>query len=449
MGLFWGKKKAPVVQQEQPAVNASEDIFTPRQIAANSGGYDFADTMHNVFIDYGYPQSLDFFNYWNMYRRLGIAKNIVQSVPDICWITEPTIKGVDQIDILIKNVKLWQRLKGLDTRQRVGRYAGLFMRVKDGKKLSEPLEPVSSGVNALVSVTPVYESQLKVLTTDQDEKSDRFDLPVTYQYSTGAVGDRNANSSTSVTVHYTRVITTAEGADDGGIYGISELEAPYNSLMDVRKVIGGGAEGFYKNSAQNVVLETQPDATTRVDATLLAKFTAAYDDFAHNRHRRAMMAPGMKVANLQSDLISNKDFFQCALNDVSAASKIPSSIVIGHQTGRLASNEDGMQMRAICQSRRINYLDDMIGSVIDWCMFYSILNTSAYEIEWDDLLSLSATDKLINADKMSTINKTQFTSGGDVVFSGGEIREAAGYEAEPEEEIGSEELLEEVEIDEE
>ena len=40
-----------------------------------SGGYDFSDTLHNVFLDFGYPMQLKFSNFWNMYRRFGIAKN--------------------------------------------------------------------------------------------------------------------------------------------------------------------------------------------------------------------------------------------------------------------------------------------------------------------------------------------------------------------------------------
>ena len=46
--------------------------------SAISGGYDYADTLHNIYLDYGYPQKLEFEMFWNMYRRFGVAKNIVE-----------------------------------------------------------------------------------------------------------------------------------------------------------------------------------------------------------------------------------------------------------------------------------------------------------------------------------------------------------------------------------
>ncbi|MCK5666845.1 MAG: hypothetical protein KAI17_25325, partial [Thiotrichaceae bacterium] len=60
---------------------------------------------------------------------------------------------------IIDNLNLWQRMKGADTRQRVGRYAGIFMRVRDGLSPELPLESKLPGVGALVQMIPLYESQ--------------------------------------------------------------------------------------------------------------------------------------------------------------------------------------------------------------------------------------------------------------------------------------------------
>ena len=153
----------------------------------------------------------------------------------------------------------------------------------------------------------------------------------------------------------------------------------------------------------------------------------------------------MDVDVLSAQLPNSDPFFNAAINDVAAGSKIPATILTGQQTGRLASDEDSANYLAVVQSRRENFMTDMIMNVFAWLIKWGILPASDIELEWDDLLARSDEDKLNNAEKMSTINEKQFKSGGSVPFSGEEIREAAGYEAEEEELPGGEDEIAEVE----
>ena len=235
---------------EKILVNASDGIRARYQ-SLLSGGYDNADTLHQIYDDFGYPQTLTFSNFWNMYRRFGVATAVAEIPVDFCWLDYPEVKGGAGFDAtfeeLVSKTKFWNRLKGLDTRQRVGRYAGLFVRVKDGKKPDEPLESLS-GVETVVSLTPMYEGQLQVSETEQNIMSERYGLPLIYEFNASAVGNRNEDNQNSFNIHHTRVIIAAEGADDGSIYGKSALENVYNDLMDLRKVSGAGGEGFYQNT---------------------------------------------------------------------------------------------------------------------------------------------------------------------------------------------------------
>lgn len=98
------------------AASGQDAGFRARQIRA-SGGYDFSDQLHNIYSDFGYPASLTFPNFWNMYRRLGIAKGVVQIPPDQCWLTPPEVKANDafkkSLDEITTRLNLWVRLKGL------------------------------------------------------------------------------------------------------------------------------------------------------------------------------------------------------------------------------------------------------------------------------------------------------------------------------------------------
>jgi hypothetical protein len=438
-------KLQPMYSQEQVnalvksfATNGQEpEGLRKRLTSAMSGGYDNADTLHNIYLDYGYPETLDFSNYWNMYRRFGIAKNVVELKPDTCWITPPTIESSNpdfarEFDKLVKKQKFWVRQKGLDVRQRVGRYGGMFMRVRDNKAPDQPIDGKLSGLNGLVQMIPLYESQLKVLTTEQDPTKDNFDMPTMYQFSTSGAGNRDEKSMKSFNIHPDRLVIASEGADDGGIYGISALEAPYNSLMDMRKIMGGGGEGFYKNASKDIVFNLTDTASASANEELLKKFNDEYDDFTRNRSRRAMWTPGMEATTLDSNLVNPKEFLFNSLYDVAAAEKTPATIIIGQQTGRLASDEDSSQYLKMNQSRRKGYLTDVIERTIEWQIKWGILPAAEFEVVWDDLLASSDDEKLGNADKMATVNKTQFDSGQGPVFDPEEIREAAGFEAEAE-----------------
>lgn len=441
--------EAALGQFKANASAADTQTIRDRIAAVVSGGYDYADTLHNIYLDFGYPASLDFFNYWNMYRRFGIAGNVVELPTSIGWKDTPELEASDrfsrEFDRLSKRVKFWNRLKGLDTRQRVGRYAGLFMRVRDNKSPEQPIEGTLNGEAALVQMVPLYEGQLKVLDTDDDPRSDTYGLPTMFQFSGGDAGDRNEDTNSSFNIHPSRVIIAAEGADNGGIYGMSSLEKPYNSLMDLRKIIGGGGEGFYKNAAQSVVFELKDGASAANNADLLTAFNDEFDAFSRDRSRRAMWAPGMQAKTLDSNLANPKDFFFNALYDVAASCQIPATIIIGQQTGRLASSEDSRHFLSMLNSRRGGsdeggFQTELVHDVLDWCMKYGILPKEDVEIEWPDLLAASDTEKLERSEKMASINKDQYSSGGSSPFTGDEIREAAGYEPEELEDDMGEEL---------
>ena len=424
---------AAISQTEAFMVNAS----TTRQIVAQRGalsgtGYDNADTLHNVYTDYGYPAELDFSNYMNMYSRFGIAKRVVEIYPDVCWITPPKItESSDQfkneLDLIIERLNLWQRLKGLDTRQRVGQYAGFFMRVKDNSKPHEELKKLGAG-NSLIDMMPLYESQIVPLTYDKDVQSERYGQPVTYQFKPSAEGSRNSNETDSVTIHHTRIIIAAEGADNGGIYGVPVLQSIYNSLMDARKIIGAGGEGFYKNAAQSVVFELTDPASASQNAALLQAFNDSFDDWMRNRSLRGMWTPGLKPTVLQSDLANPKEFLAAALSDIAAGSSVASTVISGMQTGRLASTEDSKSVLSTGQSRRVNWLTELVKSTLDWMITYGVLPASEYKVEWDDLLALSDTEKLTNVGLMADANQKQFNSGGQPVYSAGEMRDKSDYE---------------------
>ena len=193
-------------QEARLLLNTLNDVRS-RIAQAISGGYDFADTMHNIYLDYGYSQSLDFFNYWNMYRRFGIAKNVVELPVDTMWMRNPVIESdneqfVREFERLAKQLSFWVRMKGADTRQRIGRYGALFMRVRDGLPPDKPIDTKLNGIGSIVQIVPLNEGQLEVLETDTDPMSENYGLPKMYHFNGGGTGNRNDKLSNSFSIRF-------------------------------------------------------------------------------------------------------------------------------------------------------------------------------------------------------------------------------------------------------
>lgn len=411
---------------------ATDTAMRARLASAISGGYDFADTLHSIYADYGYPLQVEFSHFWNMYRRFGVARRCVELYPDHTWLDVPVIEGpaafVAGVDKLVKQRALWRRLRGLDVRQRVGRYAGMFMRVRDSKMPNEPLEGSLGAVEALVEMVPLYESQLRVSTTQDDPVADDYGQPTMYQYIGSAAGNRNEKAAASFDIHPSRIVIAAEGADNGGIYGVPALESIYNSLMDLRKIIGAGGEGFYKNASQNVVFNLQDPSSARTNKDLLDAFNENYDDFAQNRMRRAMWTPGLDAKTLESHLVNPKEFAANTLMDIAAGANAPLALLVGNQEGRLAGDQDTKGFLSQVQARRNDFGTEMVTALLDWCVKWGLLPSAEYEIEWPDATAPSDDEKLANADKMADINQKLYMSGEAPAFTQEEVREQAGYE---------------------
>lgn len=435
--------KLTMNQKLQAVYNRLQQRNLFRQV---SEFFNTADTKHNTaWNSYGYKNELGFEDFYTMYNRFGIAHAVVDMPVDKCWQDHPCIvEDKDEHDqtawekefeVFCKRHRLWHRLKGLDWRQRLSRYAGLIMFVRDGKEMSEPLEGRFKP-DDLADIRPVVEFQLYPTVWDEDPTSIRYGQPIMYQFNEQELGDSNQHSGRSVQIHHTRVIVWAEGADDGTIYGRSALEPVFNSLVTLEKLIGAGGEGFWKNARAPMTLDINQDADLNSLAQMLGTGIEGLPDALNEqvegfqRDMDQMLAlQGIEAKPLQVDLAQPKEFFEIALNDVAAGGNpsIPATILTGQQTGRLASDEDQSQWAQVNESRRENWLDMAIEDTIRRFMQLGFVKPLAeFYIEWPSLQEPSPKDKLERAKMMATTNKELAGTGLGIAFEVDEIRAMAG-----------------------
>lgn len=438
-----------------------------------TGGYHFADTKRDVWTVAGYPAKVNFDKHWNMQARFGIAKAGIHRIVDKCWQSSPIITDGEfdgersltpfekDLEILIEKHYLFARLKGVDWRNRIGRYAGILPIVTESQK-TNPQEPASKslGIKSLLKLVPLPESQLDVnsVRSNSDISSADYGMPEYYNLRQDVNGDRNPTENSEIQLDPSRVFIFAEGADDGSIFGIPANEAGYNALLDLEKICASGAEGHFKNAKQRTVVNVKDGQVAQVitnDKKKKEVWEQTAADFASG-FDTMLTTYGMDVHQLQSTLADPTHPFTNSLNVYAASIAIPATILIGQQTGRLASDEDQADWAQTAESRRENTLTPAIKAFLMYLVDRGIMQkpTNDIMVEWEDLSEPSTGDKLDNSKKMADVNKLAYDTGmQEPTFTESEIRQGYVSDKKPEEEFedfgeGDEDLSNDKVIDE-
>ena len=419
-----------------------------------TGGYHNADTKRDVYEVAGYPDHVDFNMHWNIFNRFGIANAGIMRIVNKCWQEHPIVSDGEvkkdrpltpfeqDLKYLVDKLQLWPRMKGLDKRQRVGRYAGLIPIAKEQQpnKSNLPMSNLGS-VKAIMKLVPVYESQIDVtdVGTNSDLNDINYGMPEYYNFRQDVDGDRNPITNDELQLHPSRVFVYAEGSDDGSIFGVPANEAGYNDLLDMEKVRASGAEGLFKNAKQRTVVNinnkdvtnammNNPDNKEKWD-TAVSDFSSGFDSM--------LTTHGMDVQTLNSTLADPTNPWTIALNSYAASHNIPATILVGQQTGRLASDEDQSAWSEVAKSRCENDLTPMLISFFDYMIEIGAMRPYGEDLKitWPDFSEPSSSDKLGLAKTMQDVNKISFDTRSDPIFSADEIRLAGGYEVDVEGDI--------------
>ena len=414
------------------------------------GLHSGSDTKHTqAWSDYGYKDQLEFADYYEMSERFGIAAAALTLPVEICWRTFPKVKQgsiedgesrdsdtpwESAIHAIFKKKKIWRKIKLADEYQRVGNYGAFVVQVRGNEqqaKWNQPLPAIRA--DQIVNFTPLYEDQLEPTAWEMDEQSERYGQPTLYNFDESQVqvnGSNNDGRARSVSVHWTRVIIFAEGADSDSIYGRPALKRGFNDLITLEKIIGAGGEGFWKSAAMKTVYtntnkDAPPPSADEVDG-----MDEAITDFMDGLDKH-LMTGGLDPKVLGVSMSDPEKPFNVALNSVAASIGVAAKLLVGAQEGRLASDQDGIFTLANMQSRRAGWCSQMMESIVDWMIRHGIVARSEYEIEWDDLLAPSDRDKFELGEKLTKIIVELIKVTGESPIDPSEVAKIMGYKAQP------------------
>ena len=424
------------------------NTYTERRLSAmrqsmayGSGFNDTTDTKRpKVWADFGFPNSLNFYDYLNLYTRNSLAHAIVHRISEKTWADEPWLVEGDQTDNkdaetrwerdtrkLFKKLGVWQKFQDADRRRLVGMYSGLILQVADDGRWDQEL-----GQGELVGIIPAWQGQLTPTMWNNDTTSPNYGQPTMWQYQEADVETADhPPPGRSVNIHHSRVVIVGDYRE-----GVPLLEAPYNDFVSLEKVTGALGESYWKNAARQINVEydketdpAQLAAAAGVDVEDLHEaLTGMFSDLNQGLDA-GMVTFGGKATPLVASVPPPMEPADVLRQNICASAMIPLKIAIGNQSGERASSEDNDDFNARCQSRRLGVVMSDVRRLVDRLTEYRIIDpVGEYQVMWTDLTEAGLSAKLDNAVKMSEINRNLMGTG-ERAYDADDIREVTGHEA--------------------
>lgn len=258
---------------------------------------------------------------------------------------------------------------------------------KDEPMVASPVETARH----LLYLRSIDESLVDIVEWETDVTSRRFGMPKFYNIKFGDPSESSNNShsspdTTTVKVHWTRVIHVADNTKSSEVFGTPRMQIVFNRLYDLRKLLGGSAEMFWKGAFPGFSFEVNPDhAGEDFDSVSMRKEFEAYS----NGLQRYLAVNGVTAKSLAVQVASPDDHVTVQLKAIAIAMKCPLRIFMGSEAAHLASTQDQKTWNGRLSHRQEKYLTPkIIRPFIDRLIAIGILpepETGSYDVKWPDM----------------------------------------------------------------
>jgi hypothetical protein len=404
-------------KKESPRANIQMEMHSMAKEIVSNALSTRAELIHHIIDgggknlnkDCGYPESISAQNYSNLYDREGIAARVVEVWPKESWAQAPLIYETEDPSQNTAFERAWDELvetkhplavlQRADILSGIGRFGIILIGIDDGKEMYEPVEGLDETGNRigtqeeqlrkLLFLRAFQESVVQIDTLEQDFTSPRFGLPLVY-----AITFNDGKNSFSKRVHWHRVVHLADRREMSDVYGVPRMQRNYNRLLDVRKILGGSGEMFWKGGFPGYSFEVNPgmDSTAELDTSSLRSEMENY----MSGLQRYLALEGVTAKSLAPQVADPKSHLDCQLAAIALAEGIPQRILFGSERGELASSQDARAWQGRLKERQEGYLTPfVIRPFVDRLIALGVLPTpeEGYIVFWPDLGTQTAQEK--------------------------------------------------------
>ena len=376
-----------------------------QEIARRAGiGYKGERDIYTVAGYQSQYGEIPFSYYWSLYDRNEIAGRVVDMPPKTTWKTPPLIQeeGMDpekptpfvkEFNDLADRIRLWNRFERGDRLARIGQYGVILIGVpgEDGDLGNEM--PQLSGPGDVLYLSQFQEKEATIVSLGSDPADPRFGLPELYDIKM----DQQAGSTkttTTLRVHWSRVIHIAEDLLGNDVYGRPVLKRVINRLFDLDKVTASTAEAFWQLATR--ILTANVVQNSDMSEAKFTELGEAMQEMIHDL-RRQFLGEGVELKWLESTPPDPGEAADLYMMLIAAGAGIPKRILFGTETGERASDEDERQWLGSINERKEQHAEPVIlRPFIDRMIDRGALPTPAsgsYDVIWPTLFEESEATK--------------------------------------------------------
>lgn len=362
----------------------------------------------DIYEALGYKKTLVFQDFYDRYIRQDVANAIINRPVQATWRGVMKIMESDndketaiekEWKKLNKRLKLKNKFSRVDKLTGIGQYGALLLGLNDVTEVEDWKEPVQAGKRQLLFVKPLSQGSCKIESYENDPSDERFGQPKYYQVSitnasdTSTTSDSSSSSEFSLIIHHTRIIHIIDEQLESEVFGVPRLEALFNRLMDLEKIMGADAEMFWRGARPGYQAKVDKDYT--MTTTTRDDIKEQIDEYENNL-RRMLMLKGITMEELKQAIEDPKSHVEIQLLMISAVTGIPKRILVGSERGELSSAQDKGEMNEYVGTRRTEFaIPKIIEPFVERCIAYGILPkpTEEFNVDWPELFTLSEKEK--------------------------------------------------------
>jgi hypothetical protein len=204
-----------------------------------------------------------------------------------------------------------------------------------------PGKKVSRRKLNLLFLRPFDESLVQVVRYEWNINNPRFGMPVMYRITLNDPRELHSGVGlpmATVFVHWSRVIHVADNLGSSEIFGAPRMRSVLNNLLDLQKVYGASAEGYWQAALAGIVLETHPQLGG--DVTIDSADVRDQLENYVNSLQRYLALTGMSAHTLAPTVGDPLNQVAVQIEAICIKLGIPVRIFKGSERGELASSQD-------------------------------------------------------------------------------------------------------------
>jgi hypothetical protein len=204
-----------------------------------------------------------------------------------------------------------------------------------------------------------------------------------------------APAKNKTTVHWTRITHLADNRKTSEVLGTPRMEPVWNRLYDLRKVLGGSGEMYWRGGFPGVSLETQPGLeNAELDEEKTRRMMFDY----MNGLQRYLALTGMSAKSLAPQISDPTPSFEVQVKAMCITLGVPYRVFMGIEEGVVSGDQatkawDGRLANRQCRYVTPMVIDPVIQRLIDFGILRPTAEPQGWTVEWPDLTAPSDKDK--------------------------------------------------------